>query len=48
MNIENEKAIIFVRHIKRHLIQMELENKIRCKICDKDIDKIYEEEKGEF
>ncbi len=45
-----EKEIIFVAHISNHLLEMELEGKIKknskvcCKICQKDIDEIYKEE----
>jgi hypothetical protein len=39
------KADIFVKHIKDHLIGMNLSSVI-CKICGETIDTIYEEEKG--
>ena len=46
------KSWIFVEHIKRHLKEMSKhfkyedpkKLKVTCKICNKDIDEIYEEE----
>ena len=43
---EHKKAVIFVRHIERHLRDMfNYDAKVVCKICDKTIDQIYKEEK---
>ena len=40
-----QKSIVFVGHIKRHLRKMKIDGKVQCKICKKDIDEIYEQEK---
>lgn len=47
---EEEKALIFVRHIENHLLPRDgkwriYPPKVICKICNKTIDEIYEEEK---
>ena len=36
------KTIKFVRHIEEHLVQMKLKGKVSCRICNKDIDEIYD------
>jgi len=47
---ESHRAVIFVRHIQRHLDENpELfgkDAKVICKICRMTIDEIYEKEKG--
>ena len=43
--IDTEKAIVFVEHIENHLAELGLKGKVKCKICEKTIDEIYEEEK---
>ena len=40
-----KKEKVFVRHIQSHLREMQIDGKVLCKICGKDIDTIYEEEK---
>jgi len=40
-----EKHDVFVEHIEKHLEEMKIPGKVMCKICGKDIDEIYEEEK---
>ena len=42
-----EEALAFVKHIQRHLHELEIDGKVVCKICGKTIDEIYEEETGE-
>ena len=37
------KAEVFVRHIERHLKEMNLKD-VKCKICGKTIEEIYDEE----
>jgi len=42
------KANVFVKHIEKHIKEMGIKShsgKVVCKICGKDIDQIYEEEK---
>ena len=39
------KNDIFVKHIEDHLKDMNIKGKVMCKICNKDIDTIYEETK---
>lgn len=43
---ESTKAILFVRHIEKHLEKLfpNQNAKVMCKICEKTIDEIYEEE----
>lgn len=44
--LKNNKATIFVNHIEKHLKENKKTNKkVICKICNKDIDKIYNENK---
>ena len=46
---EYARAVVFVRHIEKHLIEMgefTPDAKVICKICDKTIDEIYEEERA--
>jgi len=38
---EADRALVFVKHIENHLTE---EQKVLCKICDKTIDEIYEED----
>ena len=44
-NFQPSKERIFVRHIENHLKDMKIKGKVICKICGKDIDEIYKEEK---
>lgn len=42
------KALTFVIHIEKHLEEMGIKakgGKVCCKICNKDIDEIYEQER---
>lgn len=41
------KEEIFVRHIQQHLKDLQIEGKVLCKICGKDIDEIAEEKEVE-
>lgn len=50
---EKDRAVIFVRHIKAHLSKgryksmiFPLDAEVLCKICNKTIDQIYEEERA--
>lgn len=40
-----EKEKVFVEHIKKHLKELKIDGKVHCKICNKDIDEIYENDK---
>jgi hypothetical protein len=43
---ESEKAIVFVRHIEKHLKDRRFDrgSKVMCRICFKTIDEIFKEE----
>ena len=46
---EIDRAVVFVRHIEKHLrddVSFSRHAKVICKICDKTIDEIYEEERA--
>ena len=46
---EKDRAVIFVRHIERHLredVSFSRHAKVLCKIYNKTIDEIYEEERA--
>ena len=43
--LEWAKARVFVRHIEEHLKKNEKNSKVYCKICGKNIDHIFEEER---
>ena len=50
---EIDRAVVFVRHVKAHFTDGRYESilfppdaKVICKICDKTIDEIYEEERA--
>ena len=46
---EIDRALVFVKHIEKHLIEMgefTPDAKVMCKICNKTIDEIYEEERA--
>lgn len=47
LKAERSKERIFVDHIKKHLKTMNLPGKVECRICDKTIDEIYEEDSCE-
>ena len=42
-NWHSRRCVAFVNHIEKHLLDMGIEGKCLCKICGKDIDKIYAE-----
>ena len=46
--LEEEKALIFVQHIKAHFEKEHPDWKVCCKICGKNIDEIYEERMKEI
>ena len=44
-NQESNKEHIFIEHIRKHLFEMDLDDKkVYCKICNKSIDKVVFEE----
>lgn len=44
-NQESHKEHIFIEHIRKHLFEMNLDDKrVYCKICNKPIDKVVFEE----
>ena len=43
-SIEADKAVMFVKHIKDHIIEMEIGGEVICAICEKTIDEIYDEQ----
>ena len=42
------RAEVFVQHIEEHLRDLKIKGKVLCKICGKDIDQIFEDEKIRF
>ena len=45
MSIEDKKNSIFVEHIRKHLFEMDFDDKRPfCKICNKSLDEIVKEE----
>ena len=43
---EKDRAVVFVRHIEKHLIKWPHLNTVVCKICGKTIGEIYEEDRA--
>lgn len=46
-DFERDRALKFIEHIEKHLIEMDEftpDAKVICKICNKTIDQIWEEE----
>ena len=46
---EKDRALVFVRHIEKHLkddVSFSRHAKVLCKICNRSIDDIYEEERA--
>ena len=44
LELKQKKALAFVDHIEKHLVERRIGGKVTCKICDKDIDTIFKEE----
>jgi len=45
---QNQKYLIFVKHIEEHLKNLKIKGKVLCKICGKDIDQIYKEDNKRY
>lgn len=43
---EIDRAVIFLRHIERHLASWKGVHHVMCKVCNKTLDEIYEEERA--
>lgn len=43
---EKDRAVVFVRHIEKHLEKWAHVNQVVCKICGKTLDEIYEEDRA--
>jgi len=40
----HERNTVFVAHVANHLVEQEIQGKVMCKFCNKDIDEIHDEE----
>jgi len=41
--MKKTKGQVFIEHIQKHLVEMEIEGKVHCKICGMTVEEIYEE-----